>query len=186
MVFVVRLVHVNGPPGIGKSTLARRYVDEHVGVLNLDIDLLRGLIGGWRERFAEVGEIVRPLALGMAAEHLRGGRDVVLPQYLARSAEIERFEAVAQENGAEFVEVMLLDTRQRSVERFARRGGDGDPVWHAQVKEIVRREGGEDFLAGAYDQLTEIIRHRPAITVLTSEEGAVERTFGELVSLLRS
>jgi predicted kinase len=69
---VPHLIHLNGPPGIGKSTLAQRYVDEHPGVLNLDIDRLRALIGGWRERFAETGEIVRPVALSMAATHLRG------------------------------------------------------------------------------------------------------------------
>lgn len=69
---MVRLVHLNGPPGIGKSTLARRYADEHPGVLDLDIDQLRGMIGGWRDRFAETGEIVRPLALGMAGAHLSG------------------------------------------------------------------------------------------------------------------
>lgn len=43
---VSRLIHLNGPPGIGKSTLARRYVDAHPGVLNCDIDVLRTLIGG--------------------------------------------------------------------------------------------------------------------------------------------
>lgn len=181
---MVRMVHLNGPPGIGKSTLARRYVDEHAGVLNLDVDVLRGLIGGWREHFAEVGEIVRPLALRMAAEHLRGGRDVVFPQYLARTAEIERFEAVARDSGAEFVEVMVLDTRRRSVERFARRGGGGDPDWHEQVKKIVAREGGAEFLARAYDQLAEVVRSRPAVTVLSSEEGAVERTYDALLSVL--
>ncbi len=55
---VPRLIHLNGPPGIGKSTLAQMYVDKHPGVLNLDVDLIRGLIGGWRDRFAETGEIV--------------------------------------------------------------------------------------------------------------------------------
>ncbi|MEJ7706101.1 MAG: hypothetical protein WKF82_13395 [Nocardioidaceae bacterium] len=41
-----RLIHLNGPPGIGKSTLAQWYVDNHPGVLNLDIDQVRCLIGG--------------------------------------------------------------------------------------------------------------------------------------------
>jgi len=34
------LIHLNGPSGVGNSTLAQRYVDEHPGVLNLDIDAL--------------------------------------------------------------------------------------------------------------------------------------------------
>lgn len=50
-----RLIHLNGPPGIGKSTLAQLYVDDHPGVLNLDIDRVRGMIGGWQDRFAETG-----------------------------------------------------------------------------------------------------------------------------------
>src|SRR6516165_7502307 len=108
---VPRLIHLNGPPGIGKSTLAQMYSDDHPGVLNLDIDQLRGMIGGWRERFGETGAIARPLALSMAGTHLRGGRDVVMPQYLGELAEIERFEAVAHDSGGAFCEVVLMDTK---------------------------------------------------------------------------
>src|SRR2546425_2482959 len=106
--FVPRLIHLNGPPGIGKSMLAQLWADNHPGVLNLDIDQLRVLIGGWRERFAETGEIVRPLALVMAGTHLRGGREVVMPQYLGRLSEIERFEAVAHGSDAAFCEIVLM------------------------------------------------------------------------------
>ena len=53
-------------------------------MLNLDIDRLRVLVGGWPERFAETGEILRPLALGLAGTHLCGGWDVVMPQYMGR------------------------------------------------------------------------------------------------------
>jgi hypothetical protein len=42
-----------GAPGIGRSTLAGRYVADHPGVLNCDIDVLRTLIGGWGADFAE-------------------------------------------------------------------------------------------------------------------------------------
>jgi hypothetical protein len=159
-------------------------VDEHVGVLNLDIDRLRNLIGGWRDRFAETGEIVRPIALSMAGTHLRGGRDVVLPQFLGRLSEIERFEAVAHDNGARFCEIVLMDTKERSAERFARRGEEDDLPWHQQVKEIVERKGGPSHLADMHDQLAEVVRLRPAATVITSEAGAIQRTYEALTAVL--
>lgn len=78
-----RLIHLNGAPGVGKSTLARRYVGEHPGVLNCDIDRLRPMVGGWPEDFDGVGALIRPVALAMIRAHLDGGHDVVLPQMLA-------------------------------------------------------------------------------------------------------
>ena len=44
-----RLIHLNGLSRVGKSSLARRYGDDNPGTLVLDIDVLVGLIGGWRE-----------------------------------------------------------------------------------------------------------------------------------------
>ena len=62
---MTRLIHLNGPPGIGKSTLARRFADEHPGVLNCDVDVLRTLIGGWERDFERAGSLIRPAALAM-------------------------------------------------------------------------------------------------------------------------
>jgi predicted ABC-type ATPase len=181
---VPRLIHLNGPPGIGKSTLAQLYVDEHPGVLNLDIDRLRPLIGGWRERFAETGAIVRPVALSMAGAHLRGGRDVVLPQYLGRVSEIERFETVARDGGAVFCEVVLMDSRQRSLERFSRRGGNGELSWHRYVQEIVERNGGQALLAEMHDRLTGVLAARPDAIIVPSAAGAIQQTYQALTAVL--
>lgn len=160
------------------------YVDEHPGVLNLDIDQVRALIGGWRERFAETGEIVRPVALSMAAAHLRGGRDVVMPQFLARLSEVERFEAVARDNGAVFCEVVLMDDKQPSIERFDRRGQDGQLPWHGQVRQIVEDLGGPVFLAAMYDQLTAVVAARPNARVVPSVAGAIQQTYQALSEVL--
>lgn len=81
---MARLIHLNGPPAIGKSTLAARYADEHPGTLNLDIDRLLPLVGGWTEPANDTHLLLRPAARAMARAQLAGGHDVVLPQYLAR------------------------------------------------------------------------------------------------------
>lgn len=181
---MARLIHLNGPPGIGKSTLAQWYVDAHPGVLNLDIDQVRTLIGGWRERFTETGEIVRPVALSMAASHLRGGRDVVMPQCLCRLSEIERFEAVAHDSGAVFCEVVLMDGKQQSLERFQHRGDDSELPWHQQVQEIVERLGGQELLARMHDQLTMVLAARRDAAVLPSIAGKIQQTYEALTAIL--
>lgn len=180
---MARLVLLNGPPGIGKSTLAQMYVDDHPGVLNLDIDQLRCLIGGWRGRFAETGELVRPIALSMASTHLRAGHDVVMPQYLGRLSEIERFEAVAHDSGAVFCETVLMDTKERSIQRFAHRGVGGELPWHRHVQEVVDRSGGRSLLADMYDRLTDVLRSRPACRVVPSEVGAIQQTYESLTAV---
>lgn len=181
---MLRLIHLNGPPGIGKSTLAELYVDNHPGVLNLDIDQVRCLIGGWRDHFAEAGELVRPIALSMARTHLRAGYDVVMPQYLGRLSEIERFEAVAHDSGAEFREIVVMDSKERSLERFTRRGDDAELPWHRQVQEKVDQNGGLPLLADMHDRLAEVLRSRPAACVVQSEAGAIERTYKAVVAAL--
>ncbi len=67
------LIHLNGPPGIGKSTLAALYADRHPGTLNLDIDTLHPLVGGWQDPDNHTHQVLRPVALAMASTHLGGG-----------------------------------------------------------------------------------------------------------------
>jgi predicted kinase len=181
---VPRLIHVNGPPGIGKSTIAELYVDDHPETLNLDIDQVRRLIGGWREDFLAAGELVRPLALVMADTHLSAGHDVVMPQYLGRLSEIERFEAVALANQSLFCEVVLWDGKDRCVERFVERGDDAEHPWHREVALIVERSGGRQHLAECHDQLSEVIQARPAATIVQSKPGAIQATYQSVIAAL--
>jgi polyphosphate kinase 2 (PPK2 family) len=109
-----------------------------------------------------------------------------MPQYLGRLSEIERFEAVAQDSGAVFVEVVLMDDKQRSVERFNRRGDNSELPWHRQVQEIVERNGGQALLAGMYDQLTALLAARHDAIVVPSAAGAVQQTYEALAAILDS
>lgn len=177
---VPRLVHLNGPPGIGKSTIAALYVERHPGTLNLDIDSLHRLVGGWHDLENDTHELLRPVALAMATTHLRGGRDVVLPQYLARLVEIDAFENVAREQGAKFGEFVLLGSKRESIERFDRRARDDDDPWVQHNHRLVEQRGGQVLLESMWDELFEVVRRRPSAVVIQCELGAIEKTY-ELV-----
>ena len=175
------MIHLNGPPAIGKSTLAALYADRHPGTLNLDIDRLHAFIGGWQDAEGDQA-ILRPLARAMASAHLAGERDVVLPQYLALLSEIELFEAAAREQGAEFREIVLLADKDESVARFGRR--DDLSEWDEYNRRLVDSLGGEEFLAGMYDRLLAILRARPSAVVVRSEPDAIEDAYAALVRAL--
>jgi 2-phosphoglycerate kinase len=179
---VTFLIHLNGPPGIGKSTISALYADRHPGTLNLDIDALLPLVGGWRDPDNHTHEVIRDDALAMAAAHLRGGRNVVLPQYLGRLDQISRFEQVAIDNGATFLEFILLDSKEESVGRFGRR--ENSTQWDQHSHEFVANNGGPTMLTRMYDELLETARQRPSAVVIRSEHGAVEETYAQLVRLV--
>lgn len=112
-----RLVLLNGLPGVGKSRLAREYVATRPGALNLDIDVLRTLLGG---PWAETAELGRSLALSLIETHVGSGHEVVVPQLVADADELSRFEQAA-EDGA-FV-MVLVEGRSRL----------GEEPWQTEV-----------------------------------------------------
>jgi hypothetical protein len=179
---VAALIHLNGPPGIGKSTLSAMFAERHPGTLDLDIDRLHAFVGGWQDPGYATHQILRPVARAMAGAHLAGGRDVVLPQYLGRMEEIEAFEQVALEQGAGFCEVVLIDDKEESVARFDRRVDDS--AWGRHNRRVVAEQGGPAFLAEMYDRLLDIVERRPAAVVVRSRQGAVEETYAALVEAL--
>ena len=172
------LLHLNGPPGIGKSTLAALWAERHPRTLDLDVDTLHLLVGGWRDPENRTHEVLRPVARAMASAYLATGRDVVLPQYLGRLGEVESFERVAHGQGAGFREVVLLDDRDAAIARFdARRD---DTAWNQHNRRVVAGLGGDAFLAAMYDRLLEVLQGRPGAVVVRSAPDAVEETYSAL------
>lgn len=181
---VPRLIHINGPPAIGKSTIAELYTADHSGTLLLDIDRVRMLVGGWQQDFVGIGEVVRPLAMAMAQAHLIGGHDVVMPQYLSELCEIESFEHVATAAGAEFVEVILMDGAERSVQRFAERGSLEESALLSVIQSVVDSSGGRVHLLELHSQLSAVAASRPRAILVQSTPGDPEATYAEVLAAL--
>lgn len=160
------LVALNGPPGIGKTTLANRYAAEHPLALALDLDLVRGQIGTDLDQPDAAWFAARDLVAAMARTHLSAGHDVVVSQYLGRPEFLDRLAAVAVDVGVPFVEAVLMDHRAAALERFAVRGGDV----HL----------GPEF----YDRLRDMLPDRPAAQVIWTDDGAVDAAYQELLRVV--
>ena len=68
---MARLIHLNGPSRVGKSTLAHRYAGNHPGTVCLDVDVLVGQVDGWREDFSAAFLVAT--ARGLDGQGLAGG-----------------------------------------------------------------------------------------------------------------
>ena len=177
------LILLNGPPGIGKSTLADFYVQRHPGALDLDIDLLRTMVGGWKQAFVLAGEIVRPLALQMAATHLTHGRDVIVPQYLASGNEVGAFQDIAREANAAFVEVVLMSSQDLALRRYSSLRDQPDAL-RSCINDVIDSSGGNDYLLSLYDDLVAAINARPDAVVIDSLIDDIDGPFALLMTAL--
>ena len=176
------LLHLNGPSGVGKSTLARAHAARHPGTLVCDIDELRSWVSGWEDDFVGTGEAVRATALAMLTAYLGTGRDVVLPQLIVTPAQVGRFEAAAAAAGATYVGVVLDVAPDVLLPRL--HGRARTPVADV-VARIIEERGGDDLVLEGRLQLLDLARqHGWGVVDATGRDVALD-ALADLVTARR-
>ena len=175
------LIHLNGPSGVGKSTLAQRYVDEHQGVLNLDIDRVVAMIGGWRDDFGAALAPARRLATAMAETHLRTGFDVVMPQLVTSVDEAVGFEAAAARAGARYLEIALVVDPDEQVTRFRARATHNPVEEH--IQQYVDAKGGDLLLRRIHRHFTEYLGRRPLARRVETSGRSADSSYAAVLSI---
>ena len=178
---VPALVLLNGAPGSGKSTLAALLAAQRPMALALDIDTLKHALGGWVEDLQASGLQARRLAVALIRQHLADGYDVILGQYLARTAFLEELEQLAADCGARFVEVALILDEVTLAQRLGDRRERPDRPEQALNDRFV----GPDDAGELVRSIQDVLQDRPnARLVEASRERA--KIIEDLRELLRT
>lgn len=176
-----KLIILNGPLGIGKSTLAKRYGEEHPLTLQLDIDDVWSMISHWREEKDMSAPLSKRMALEMARINLNAGHDVIIPQIIQSVELMEKFEDLAKSSGAEFIEVLLLVKKEEAISRFIKRGQeDGNPSGF-RPGGLIDLNGREKKLAEMYDDMIKIVESRKNVIIIEPVLNDIEGTYSILV-----
>ena len=181
---IARLILVNGPPASGKSTLARRWVDDHDSAALVEVDALRMTLPSWEED-ERTKLVARDLAGVAVTEHLGAGRDVVMPQYFGRLGYIALLEHMASENGAAFVEVILVTEPDLAIDRFRARRRAMSARGERHPEGDIADADVEPFIVDAVERLARVVTARARSQVIPVERGASEdEVYRQLRSIL--
>jgi predicted kinase len=178
------LVLLNGAPASGKSTVAAALVDRRPLSLNLDIDVVRGQLGRWLDEPTEAGLAARSLAVAMARTHLRSGRDVIVPQFLARAGFAGELETLATECDAEFVSIALIVDRDTARSSFAARSDETVERTHRDAAAMVDRSPDTDPIGDMFDRFVTYLDSRSDIHRIDANRGAIDHTVRAVEDIL--
>lgn len=119
----MKLIVINGPSGIGKSTTALELQKELPRSLLIDIDALRRYIEGYKEHRDESAKLSYTHALALTKAHLEFGYSVIVEKTtLWADWFLEELEKIATKEGAEYFEFILTARKEILLARATGRG----------------------------------------------------------------
>ena len=168
----MKLIILNGPCGVGKSTLAKRlHADEPLSFL-LDMDQQRRFISNWQDYKEERWEMTTSLAVGVLHAMLGIGRSVIVDRMTYLPSVIDQYYKIAKQYGADVHEIILWAPKEVVLQRAEDRG------WVSQGVLTPERLG---FF---WDQLDVMKNQQSKAIIIQTGEKTPEQVYQEVAGLL--
>jgi predicted kinase len=173
-----KLILLNGPAGIGKSTIAKKYIDEHPFTLIIDDDQLIAMMGGWTKHEETARNLIFELTKSMATTYLQSGHNVLIPYLLLHVRHAEEFAGVARAQGVEFFECALMIGKDESVRRLMRRGTWGEPGLPPLSQKDL------PYINDLYDRMEAALKKRPDTKRIDAIKDDIDGTYRRFIATL--
>ncbi len=118
----MKLIILNGPSGVGKSTLAARLHSQMPASVLLDLDEIRRSIPGYPEKREETLRLSFEYAFKAMEDHFKAGQDVIIDKGIFQSEVLDTLISVANKYNAKVSEFLLFAERETVKKRAEDRG----------------------------------------------------------------
>lgn len=118
----MKLIIINGPCGIGKSTLAARLHDSMPLSFLLDIDAQRRFISHYRESKEKSGEATMTISNAIIKSCLEMDNSIIVDKMLFDPLIIDSYHELAKLHGADIYEILLWAPMDVVMQRATERG----------------------------------------------------------------
>lgn len=170
----MKLILINGPTGVGKSTIAQKVHQSYPLSFLLDIDAQRRYISEYREHPAESRELVLKLSIAIVENYLQSGHDIIIDKVLTDVAVVEKFVELGKKYGAEVFEFILNTDKEILIARAEERGYiPGSMLTPEKVPEF-------------WDRIQKYITERPNAVVVETMNVSPEHTFAYIAEKIQT